>query len=99
MDRCAFCHSLVDDGDYLHLRGSKYRIGNTCGCSKKTSEELLEIIYFKSFPIEDLIDYKNTCTRLANHPFTDERDKKRLLKSISVMDIVIAMHELKSINH
>lgn len=93
MDRCSFCQSLVDDGDYLHLKGSKYRLGKTCGCSAKKNEDLLEILYFKSFSMDDLKNYKGTCNRLVNHPFTDERDKKRLLKSIRNMDVVIDTHD------
>lgn len=94
MDRCAFCYSLVGDGDYLKLKGSKYRLGDSCGCSNRTNEELLEIIYYKSFSEKDLVSYKQTFLQLANHPFTDERDKQELLNSIGLMDEVIGMFDL-----
>ncbi|MCU1808268.1 hypothetical protein NVV31_23130 [Cytobacillus firmus] len=45
---CQFCNSIVDDGGYITVDGSRYWIGIVCGCDNKDVKELKASLRSKS---------------------------------------------------
>lgn len=89
MVRCEFCNLSVDDGAYIELKGTRYWKGSTCGCGAKPDEELCEIIYFKGIAKDKLLNLKDVYGELSGNEFTQDCDRERLIKMISVIDMVL----------